>query len=77
MIRLPNEIIQHVFKFYYTKCQECNKMIEFDKIKKNVTTIYYKAMFEDDYPFPRIHNHFDYICIKCIDDLKEEYIKPL
>ena len=77
MDNFPKEIVKHIFEFYYVKCQECNKIIEFDKIQKNVTTIYYRAIFEDDYPFPRIYKHFDYICLQCVEDLKEEYIKPL
>lgn len=77
MVGLPNEIINYIFDFYYTKCQECHKKISFDKIQKNVTTIYYRAIFDDDYPFPRIYKHFDYVCLNCLEEFREEYIKPL
>ena len=74
---LPNEIKLYIINFLLIKCDECKNEIKYDKIKRNVTTIYYRAIFEDDFPFPRFHKTYNFICIDCINNLKEEYIKPL
>jgi hypothetical protein len=74
---LPDEIIRHIQKYLYKKCGECKNNVIADLGQLDITTIYYRAIFDDNFPFPRIHKTYDFICNQCIKQLKNEYIKPL
>tara|TARA_B100000927_G_C16280804_1_gene395445 strand:- start:346 stop:597 length:252 start_codon:yes stop_codon:yes gene_type:complete len=74
---LPNEIKLHIINYILVKCDECKNERKYDEIKRDVTTIYYKAIFDDDFPFPRFYKSYNFLCINCINNLKKEYIKPL
>ena len=77
MEKLPLELVIYIKKFVFIKCCECKNEIIDNNILKNVTTTYYKNIFDDDYPFPRIHKTYKYLCNKCVLDLKKEKIIPL
>ncbi len=74
---LPDEIIRHIKKYLYKKCGECKNNVIAVLGQFNVTTQYYRAIFNDDYPFPRIHKTYDFICNHCITQLNHNFIKPL
>ena len=77
MNNLPKEIILNIKKYLFSMCEECNKEYYSNDLECNVTTIYYKAIFDDDFPFPRIYKTYKYICKNCIIDLNEKLIAPL
>jgi len=74
---LPDEVIRHIQKYLYKKCGECKNNVIADLGQQNVTTQYYRDIFNDDFPFPRIHKTYDFICNHCIEQLKKDFIKPL
>jgi len=74
---LPDEIIRHIQKYLYKKCGECKNNVITALGQFDVTTQYYRAIFNDDYPFPRIHKTYDFICNNCITQLNLNFIKPL
>lgn len=75
---LPIDIINQIKLFLYVKCDECKKEILFNEKFHKITTIYYKYMFDDEFPFPRIHKFYENICEKCIDILNiNEDVKPI
>ena len=74
---LPDEIIRHIKKYLYKKCGECNNNVIAILGQFNVTMQYYRAIFNDDFPFPRIHKTYDFICNNCITQLNLNFIKPL
>jgi hypothetical protein len=74
---LPIDIKRHIKSYLFFKCDECENEFVEQEGKKNATTIYYRAIFDDDFPFPRIYKSYKFICIHCIDNLKKDYIKPL
>jgi hypothetical protein len=75
--KLPKDIIHHIQNYLFEKCNECNKEYIAHEMDYDVTTIYYKAMFDDDFPFPRIYKSYKYLCKKCIKELNEKLIAPL
>lgn len=77
MNSLPKEIVLNIKEYLITKCYECNNNFYVHSLEHDITTIYYKAIFDDDFPFPRIHKTYKYICQKCIKDLNEKLIAPL
>ena len=74
---LPEELILNIRNFLFIKCEECNNIYTLDEIEKDVTLTYYKNIFDDDFPFPRIYKSYKYLCKKCIIDFKEKLIAPL
>lgn len=77
MNNLSNDLILYIKEFLYTKCGECMKDICINEMDRNVTTIYYKAIFDDDFPFPRIYKSYKFLCKNCIKELNEKLIAPL
>tara|TARA_B100000886_G_scaffold71038_2_gene45198 strand:+ start:17010 stop:17252 length:243 start_codon:yes stop_codon:yes gene_type:complete len=77
IINLPQELILSIRDFLFVECEECNKIYTLNEVEKDITMTYYKAIFDDDYPFPRIYKSFKYLCKKCIIDFKEKLIAPL
>lgn len=75
--RFPFEIKDCIKSFLFIKCDECKLEFVEQEGKKHATTIYYRAIFDDDFPFPRIYKTYRFICNDCIDHLKKDYIKPL
>ena len=75
--QLPLDIIFEIRSFLFKKCAYCDKEKYVDTMLKNVTTYYYCSLFDDDYPFPRIHGFFKYLCHPCKNRLFEyEQIRP-
>jgi len=74
---LPDELKRKIVKYILINCDECNKEVLYNNVLTNVTTTYYKSIFDDNFPFPRIYKCYNYICFDCINKLKEQYIKPL
>jgi hypothetical protein len=77
MNNLSNDLIIYIKKFLFTKCDECMKERCITEMESNITTIYYKAIFDDDFPFPRIYKSYKYLCNNCIKELNEKLIAPL
>tara|TARA_B100001093_G_C26066531_1_gene692723 strand:+ start:36 stop:275 length:240 start_codon:yes stop_codon:yes gene_type:complete len=77
MNTLSNDLIIYIKGFLFTKCGECMKERYVNEMEYNVTTIYYKAIFDDDFPFPRIYKSYKYLCNNCINELNEKLIAPL
>jgi hypothetical protein len=75
--KLPNEIVNYIESYVYINCEECRKKYVESEGRKDITTIYYRAIFDDDFPFPRIYKYHKFICNYCLCKLKEEYIKPI
>jgi hypothetical protein len=75
--RFPFEIKHYIKSFIFIKCDECCLEFVEQEGKKDATTIYYRAIFDDNFPFPRIYKSYRFICCGCIDKLKQEFIKPL
>lgn len=75
--KLPLEIVDNIKTFIFTQCNECKKQLIYDEMLNNVTTVYYRSIFDDDFPFPRFHKIYKNICNSCIYNLKKEHIKPL
>ena len=73
----PIEIVRLIKSYIYVNCGECGKECISSDGLTNTTTIYYRAIFDDNFPFPRIYKSYSFICYKCLDKLKDEYIKPL
>jgi len=76
MNNLPNELIINIKRFLFMNCGECMKEQCINDMESNVTTIYYKAIFDDDFPFPRIYKSYKYLCNNCINELNEKLIAP-
>ena len=76
-LNLPKELILKIKEYLIAKCNECNNNFPVYDLEYDITTIYYKAIFDDDFPFPRIHKTYKFLCKKCIIDLKEKLIAPL
>jgi len=74
---LPNEIVRYIQQYLYVKCDECDQYELPSSGLSNVTTIYYRAIFNDDFTFPRIYKTHPVLCKNCIEKLKKEFIKPL
>lgn len=76
---LPDELKSKILKYIFINCDECNNNVLYnkDKVFTDVTTTYYRSLFDDNFPFPRIHKCYKYICVDCINKLKQQYIKPL
>ena len=73
----PREIVRLIKSYIYVNCGECKLECIYSEGLTDITTIYYRAIFNDDFPFPRIYKSYKFICNKCLDNLKKEYIKPL
>jgi len=73
----PREIVWVIKSYIYVNCGECKKECIENEGIKDVTTIYYRAIFNDDFPFPRIYKSYKFICNDCLIKLKKEFIKPL
>lgn len=71
MNNLPKEINQIINEYLLADCQECHRKVL--NFKKNITTVY-NVYFDDDFPFPRIHKSYDYLCLDCIEKLQKERI---
>ena len=74
---ISSDIDQIIKSHIYVKCCECDKEQLQEDVLFNVTTIYYREMFNDDFPFPRIYKTHPILCKNCIEKLKKEFIKPL
>ena len=77
MNELPDDIIFNIKDFLFEMCLECNNKCYIDNLRKNITTTYYKDIFNDDFPFPRIHKTYKFICNRCISNLKKQLIIPI
>ena len=51
---ISSDIDQIIKSHIYVKCSECDKEQLQQDVLFNITTIYYREMFNDDFPFPRI-----------------------
>lgn len=74
---LSKDVLLYIKSYLFTKCGECNIEHIADEMDHDVTTIYYKAIFDDDFPFPRIYKSYKYLCKNCIKELNEKLIAPL
>jgi hypothetical protein len=77
MENISNDLIRYIKSYLYAPCGECNKEYLTNELDHNVTTVYYRAYFDDDFPFPRIYKSYKYLCKKCIKELNEKLIAPL
>ena len=77
MNHLSNDLLRYIKSYLFTNCGECNKEHIAHDMDHDVTTIYYKAIFDDDFPFPRIYKSYKYLCKNCIRELNEKLIAPL
>ena len=71
------DLVRTIKSYIYVKCSECENEHLQDDVLFNVTTIYYRSIFDDDFPFPRIYKTHPVLCKICIKNLKKEFIKPL
>jgi hypothetical protein len=74
---IASDIIQIIKSYIYVQCSECEVDHLQDDVLFNTTTIYYREIFNDDFPFPRIYKTHPVLCKNCIENLKKEFIKPL
>lgn len=77
MDNLPSDIIQLIKSYVFANCERCINLFNVKYSNVNITTVYAKEFFNDDFPFPRIFKSYKYICNKCIDELKGEDIKRI
>ena len=77
MDNLSYDLINYIKGYLFTNCGECMKEKCINDMDYDVTTIYYKAIFDDDFPFPRIYKSYKYLCKSCINELNEKLIAPL
>lgn len=75
MDNLPKDIVKLIKSYVFTNCERCKNLFNVNYGNLNITTVYAREFFNDDYPFPRIFKTYKYICNKCIDNLKDENIK--
>jgi len=74
---IVSDLVRTIKSYIYVKCSECEEEHLHNDVLFNVTTIYYRAIFDDDFPFPRIYKTHPVLCKNCIEKLKKEFIKPL
>jgi hypothetical protein len=71
------DIVRKIKSYIFVKCSECDNEHLQDDVLFKVTTIYYREIFNDDFPFPRIYKTHPVLCKNCTEKLKKEFIKPL
>lgn len=74
---IPDDVVFQIKSFVFVKCDECKKEKTPKETLQNITTTYYRSIFDDDFPFPRIYKTYKYICKNCIKNLKKNNIAPL
>lgn len=77
MDNLPKDIVKLIKSYVFANCERCINLFNVKYSNVNITTVYAKEFFNDDFPFPRIFKSYKYICNKCIDELKGEDIKRI
>lgn len=77
MDNLPKDIVKLIKSYVFANCERCKNLFNVKYNNVNITTVYAKEFFNDDFPFPRIFKSYKYICNKCIDELKGEDIKRI